>query len=666
MKRTISFLLVISLVFSLLLSCLPVAAATEHKDLDPVDGQTLSFSADKIDAEARFGFEEDPEILKDADIAATGENKDVTEYSYSITPLMTPFNYYFFVKTDNPNPNTFVFADHDTVYSENGDIISSETGWLGITKFADIKYDDEKTGRVNGGYVFMSKNYAVDGGTFILQKRVRKIVDGYVTYPWEDTDVKASVPKVEKTADYLIERFSDPKKGYFENLDAIQEGFQSICFYSGSNVRGTLKKEYPYWWMTSAGYIDQSFYIFSPYMRSDNRSLFASAIYPFRYDSLGFPGMMASVAQRLNKDAIVKTNENYHWLVDVTYEGKTKSYGGQGEPEGQGISEDKIIRYFTFDKNDLSLTLEEIYDLLKYYCEVKMDDDIPREDELTWEFVCDTVGEGAWVKLGGIDRYTYLYTRNNTNTFNSEEWGVGYKIYWGGKMGYFTDTWVDGRYIGEWRYAVPGATFEDHPEAAIYLRNITFPLISTQTKYVRDPVTNKYVGQTIATDIREETKSVIFTYNSTDGMWEAVTHSLGNNYADYQLAKKMVEQGNLDAKYLDALSLTLDEVKALRVDRNTDGVPYQGYSFDRTVEPGTPFGFDYLIGDTDGNGQIEIVDATHLQRHLAQIRTGVAEDAMIARGDTDENGSIELTDITALQYYLADKMTVNQIGKKKS
>ena len=53
-----------------------------------------------------------------ADLAVSAAEVDASEYSYSITPLLAPFNNYFFVETDNPDPNSFRFVDPSSVYRD--------------------------------------------------------------------------------------------------------------------------------------------------------------------------------------------------------------------------------------------------------------------------------------------------------------------------------------------------------------------------------------------------------------------------------------------------------------------------------------------------------------------------------------------------------------------
>lgn len=146
---------------------------------------------------------------------------------------------------------------------------------------------------------------------------------------------------------------------------------------------------------------NKRFYIQSPYERKNSKRLFASAVYPYRCDSLGFPSMMGKISKRLDSSSSYVWDSNSHAHINVTYGGETRRYGGEGNGEGQGISEDKIIRYFTFDEKDVPITLDSIKQLLLDYSKVDMEDDIPHENALTWESVCDTVGNGAWVRLIG-------------------------------------------------------------------------------------------------------------------------------------------------------------------------------------------------------------------------------------------------------------------------
>lgn len=321
--------------------------------------------------------------------------KSVTDYSYTVTPLLEPFNEYFFVKTDNPNPCSFRFIDKSSIYGDSGNISPNRDYRNdGPYLYEDIKYENIQTGRVDGGYIFAGSY--TDGGEVELQSNVS--TGSYYSSTWEDTGVKLRLPTLKDDVDYLIDTYAT-KSDFFDNMDAVESGFSSICLYSGSYIRGELYKVGDYWGMSTSPHKDQLFYIQSPYKRKNSKPLFASTAYPYRYDSLGFPSVLSTVAKRLDSTAEVSWNEDYHYLVDVTYNGETRSYGGAGTGEGQGISNDKIKQYFTFTNNSAKLTTDSLRELLKYYASIKMEDDVPREDALTWKSIYDTVGEGSWVRL---------------------------------------------------------------------------------------------------------------------------------------------------------------------------------------------------------------------------------------------------------------------------
>ena len=585
-------------------------------------------------------------------------------YYYKITPLLEPFNQYFFVETDNPDPESFRFIDKSTVYSEDAGTVT----WCD-TAFADIKYENAETLRVNGGYIFSS--FSTDGGTITLQEFKQ---GGYSwdSGSWKDTSVTLTLPKLVDEEDYLINTYAD-KDSFFDNMYAVQSGFSSICLYSGSRIRGTLKRTDDYWLAAAVGHIDQSLYIYSPYEREDSKALFATYIYPFRHDSLGFPSVMASVSKRLDSSSTYKWSESYHYPIDVTYNGETKSFGGAGEIEGQGISEDKIKQYFTFGKNGTKITLDSVYGLLIDYSNIEMDDDIPREDALTWKQISDTVGSGAWVRVLGSGWktngkwdlinpvYTYLYTKNDGTFFSSDEFGAGDSLYWGGDLGYSKDVWVDGRYVSVWRRYVPGEKFEDHPTSNIFFTEITIPQVKYTTNYSYNWDAGRYESEDEVTEITEKKTMALFRYDSSSEVWTPDGFAFDDGCAYYYKIQELVEEGKLDKKYLDMVTLTKDQVKALNVDKNTDIPPQSGYIFDGTAPCGTPFNNNTVKGDVDNSGKLDINDATTLQRHLAEYRNSdgspiinEADKSSFAIADMNADGVIDIRDVTAIQRKIAD------------
>jgi len=564
---------------------------------------------------------------------------DPLQYTYEIYPLAEPFNEYFYIKTDNPHPESFRFSDKDSPYSESSVIYNVDT------IYADVEYENPDLYRVNGGYIFRS--FTTNGGEVTLQVQepiteaefntaiygtpepefsgyspwhgmpvgsydqhyegsASYSILGY--YKWADTDITLTLPELCDDCDYLIQTYAT-KDDFFSNMDAVQAGFSSICLYSGSYIRGELYRyEDSDWRLTPGFHVDQSFYIYSPYGRKDNKSLFASTLYPYRYDSLGFPGMMGNVSKRLSSDSSYEWSSINHSSIEVTYNGTTKSYGGQGHGEGQGLSEDKLTHIFHFADNDESMTLSESKALLDEYAAAEMEDDIPREDALTWEKIYNTVGDGAWVDMGG--NYTYLYQKDSKASFSSDEWGVGNSIYWGGSLGYCRDTWVDGRYIS--KTFVKGASFEEYPESSVMMTSVVMPeIISVEKTW--DSSAKKYICTNV--EISEgEQKNILFKYDSSSKTWKPAA-SWGEHSTSYSTFQTLTEQGVIDEKYLDMLTLTQEEVMAVINNGNTDKKPESCYIFDGNSPQGTYF----CNGDVNADGAFNVSDVILLQKWLLAV-----------------------------------------------
>ncbi|WP_316608439.1 dockerin type I repeat-containing protein [uncultured Ruminococcus sp.] len=680
MKRSISVLLAIILLLSALVSVPAVAGSVEQESGDagiygeesahaPADVDTFS----RLPGEKRAHAPADTAEREKPSPAATGviEEKNVTEYSYEVKPLLAPFNCLFFVKTDNPDPTSFRFTDPDSVYDEEGEEKDSLVAYTDYYDqpviFADVQYEDESTGRVAGGYIFVSNSFTTDGGKLTLQYS-----NGYGWWAdWYDSDITVTIPKLKDGVDYLIDTYAKGST-FFDKMEAVQSGLYSICHYSGSFVRGRVERVDPYWMLARAGHYDQSYYIYSPFTRRDNRALFASSIYPYRYDSLGFPYLLADVAQRLDPRVTVEWTST-HYLFNATLDGVTKCYGGAGNIEGQGVDEKDIKRVFTLEKNDAPITLEGSYQLLKDYADLEIEDDIPRDDELSFRDICDTVGDGAWVTMAGSNMsadghhdvsnpvFTYLYSKGNTNYISDDEWDVGSRMYWGGKMGYFTDAWVDGRYVGEWRTLVTGEKFADHPNSDLYLIKHEIPLIQYGEEHTYNYAEQKDETTYTVTDITMAKKNILFRYDKATDKWYADVDELSYGYASYSDAEAMVNQGVLDASYLEKLCLTRAQVVAMKVDRNTDTLPTQGYYFDGRFAPGTPFGLGYILGDINGNGEADVIDATLIQRHAAAIKTEYAAKDFL-HGDVNADGKTDIIDASLIRGYLAGSSCPYDIG----
>ena len=72
----------------------------------------------------------------------------------------------------------------------------------------------------------------------------------------------------------------------------------------------------------------------------------------------------------------------------------------------------------------------------------------------------------------------------------------------------------------------------------------------------------------------------------------------------------------------------------------------------------------YIPGDTDGNGEVEIRDATWIHRQIAEMDLPFEFDNK--KADVDGDGEITVMDATAIQYYLAQMKTPYPIGETVS
>ncbi|MBQ3265990.1 MAG: hypothetical protein IJH07_09475, partial [Ruminococcus sp.] len=69
-----------------------------------------------------------------------------------------------------------------------------------------------------------------------------------------------------------------------------------------------------------------------------------------------------------------------------------------------------------------------------------------------------------------------------------------------------------------------------------------------------------------------------------------------------------------------------------------------------------------ILGDADGNGIVEIIDVTYLQRLLAHVDIPYTQ-AELMRGDVDGDGELTVLDVTLIQRYLCGLKTNLSIGK---
>ncbi|MCM1287554.1 MAG: hypothetical protein NC240_04530 [Clostridium sp.] len=528
-------------------------------------------------AEFEEDLTENNELLEDElTVGASGESDivHVENYTYEIIPLLPPYNDYFYVKTDNPDPRYVRFVDKESVYyteedydRENGPCAIRPSG----VRFSDVAYEDYETGRVKGGYIFVRHHgYNMDGGSLVLQQGDRPYYRTKTSSSWysetvpiyTDTKVTVNCPPVKSSIQYLIDNYTSPTDDLFTNLSKVQGALNSLSLYP-KGVLDTSKpnESRPYPLLAVSPYYELGLNAhYDMYETGD--SLLALAVHPYVLHSLTFPGTIATVAETLEPDCTVDSG-SVHYMVTVEYNGEKHSYGGAGSGSTADIYSSCVEKLYKFDGSAddfaYNASIEKISEkyfeyqtatstaMSKYISQIKGD-----------EFDAKTNG-GTWLRVGAEGSSIYGRT-------------YAYVTSYGPDCGSFSieNTWVDGRYVSIYNCYTDafefGDTYEygkdgiiDTSKSNILIRNMTF-------------VDNS--GATV-------TRDVYYRYDSDTDTWRAPNSYVGRNwyYSNMVLPDSMI--------------LTRDEVNQMvasgEIGGKVDMHPASGLIYDGTAEPGTPF-----------------------------------------------------------------------------
>ena len=484
------------------------------------------------------------------------------KYTYEVTPLLPPFNDLVFVKTGNPDPLSFRLVDKNA--KKDGDDYTP--AFLPCKqKFVDVKYENEKILRVNGGYIFKSDRWTSepDGGNLTLQ-----VVNmGYEDSAWceysgggmsfrggdenkiySDTNVKVKCQKLKNYIDFIVDKYTDKSKGLFENLDAVQAVLDKAAVYPKAVVDSSKRKtSMPYPALATSPYVELSLNSHYEIFESAG-ALLLSWLYPFVLSSASFPGTMSAVAKKLEPNCKVES-DSMHWLIKVTYKGKTKTYGGAGYGSTNEIYSSDVKKTYTFrgGENDFAsgVGMGTMSKKLIEYGD-KGDEKIAiiqNKYDLSSSGLAKKVGKGAWIKVmqeglfsAGVD-ISYV---------------MPYKDYknWAYPV---NDIWIDGRYVNDHEAWDVGAKFKDHPTASILVKNVTY---------------KDYMGVS-------HTEHMKYDYDSFLKKWSA----------EWYFTRGYSYQGMPETP--EKFFLTLEQVKAMKPDRNTNTIPNTVLIYDGSAAPGT-------------------------------------------------------------------------------
>lgn len=521
-----------------------------------------------------------PGVSKDT-LAASEESvfkyNDVTKYTYEITPLLAPFNDYFYVKTDNPDPSCIRFVDKESKYYTADDLAEEAPSAIRyLSKLAaDVEYENESTFRVKGGYIFVRDTGSnMDGGELVLQQASVPYEvtyyswgSSYNTPKYTDTNITVKCASVMPAEQYLIQNYTSKDKSLMENMQAVQDVLEDISLYPKrilDTSRPRKDTKYPSLYVSpyfELG-LEPDYNIYEQYAGT----LLTKVINPFVIDSLGFPNMLRRVAKILEPNCTI-TSGGAHPYIRVTFNGVTQQFGGAG---GSKTYEDTLVctdsiytkyieKTFKFDGSSSdyakNCTYDMVFDKYKEYSAKSTVDMAPLKDLITGETYKKTITKGTWVKV--LDGYS----------INQIFYGYVYPNSYG-SVSSLQNAWVDGRYICILDRFEPGVKFGDvvklggiqldTSKAGIVIRNMTFTDCYGNVK----------------------TQDVLYSYDSDNDNWAAMFSYYPNGYL-------------VGASVPELFILTRAQVEKMvadgKIDGNTNTFPESGLNYSGWVAPGTPF-----------------------------------------------------------------------------
>ena len=184
---------------------------------------------------------------------------------------------------------------------------------------------------------------------------------------------------------------------------------------------------------------------------------------------------------------------------------------------------------------------------------------------------------------------------------------------------------------------------------------MSIPVISVYIDWKYDYTLKEWKKNYKNVSVKEENRNVRFSYVSETDSWEVNPSSFNADpermIISISIVEELVEQGLVAKSVLDCFTLTNDEMKAIKPDRNSCLIPKEGYIYDRSAAPGTPY--KYLYGDVNLDGAVDLNDYSDLAKYLAEW-----EDyeyvGYFGLGDLDQNGVIDLNDLSLLGKCLSE------------
>ena len=184
----------------------------------------------------------------------------------------------------------------------------------------------------------------------------------------------------------------------------------------------------------------------------------------------------------------------------------------------------------------------------------------------------------------------------------------------------------------------------------------TFIGLSPETNYMfyqRKAETDKYYASDassyliVKTDETGSLKSVSVTQTPTEIIYSEMDGTLTLTGGKITLVYDNGATGTIDIT-----SEMLTEYDVTSGENQNITLTYGGLSVSFVAKITTiPKNEKMLLGDIDGDGKVTIIDATYIQRHIAQLTT--IPENRIACADTDKDGKVSIIDATMIQRFIA-------------
>lgn len=467
--------------------------------------------------------------------------KNVSKYTYEVTPVMAPFNKMFYVETNNPDGKSFFLADYniDGKLPYQGYILMAQDS----EKYEDVLYEKEAGLRVKGGYIFSTQvnEYDDEIGSFNGGELSLMVYSG--KYGYIDTGIKVNCPEVEDGTSYLLERFTTPAMDMKTKVTLISNNIRKYytgitCIYDDVDISGSIL--FPYYYVNGYGAIEESF---SGMYNYGSVNLLASSANPLS----GYGANLLMI--KAIKKAYPDSTYEYSYYSEITFTNGEETVTVPNIHEISYMYKSTIDKDYKFDgsSNDKidNCSLQHYKNDIDYYK--------AKADAITQKIKSDNPLDDLGAKLSSS---TWFRIYNGDYVYATE--GSWY-IHCAERKNY-KNTWIDGRYVNAKGVFVKGAKFEEHPDADIVITNQTYKNVS---------------GKTVTGD-------VTYRYDAENDTWESV---------DYYITSYSINSWSTynDGTKPDVFTLTRQQVQQLKVDRNTNSDPEHGYIFDGTVKPGTTF-----------------------------------------------------------------------------